>query len=83
MSGANKPIYDVWGDTVNVASRLESAGRAGAIQVSEAVVRHAGDGLAFQVRGMVELPGRGRLLTYWLLGTAQAQAGSVPVARAL
>jgi adenylate cyclase len=72
--GVQRFLYDVWGDTVNVASRLESAGRAGGIQVSEAVVRQAGDGFAFHARGLVELQGRGRLLTYWLLGSAPAPA---------
>ncbi|WP_332814829.1 adenylate/guanylate cyclase domain-containing protein [Ramlibacter sp.] len=70
--GAQRFLYDVWGDTVNVASRLESAGRAGSIQVSEAVVRQAGEGFAFTARGLVELQGRGRVLTYWLLGQARA-----------
>lgn len=72
--GVQRFLYDVWGDTVNVASRLESAGRAGSIQVSETIVRQAGEGFAFHARGLVELQGRGRLLTYWLLGTAQAAA---------
>ena len=42
--------------------------------MSEAVVRQAGEGFAFHARGLVELQGRGRLLTYWLLGPAQGAA---------
>ncbi|TFZ06812.1 adenylate/guanylate cyclase domain-containing protein [Ramlibacter henchirensis] len=72
--GVQRFLYDVWGDTVNVASRLESTGHAGGIQVSEAVVRQAGDAFAFHARGLVELRGRGRLLTYWLVGVEQARA---------
>ena len=78
--GIQRYLYDVWGDTVNVASRLESGGRPGGIHVSDAVVRQAGDGFAFQVRGMVELQGRGRLLTYWLLGSAWARADAPALA---
>jgi class 3 adenylate cyclase len=69
--GIQRFLYDVWGDTVNVASRLESAGRAGSIHVSEAVVRQAGGRFSFTARGLVELQGRGRILTYWLLGPAE------------
>jgi class 3 adenylate cyclase len=80
--GVQRFLYDVWGDTVNIASRLESAGRAGSIQVSDAVVRQAGDGFTFHARGLVELQGRGRMLTYWLLGTAQAAAPPEALAEA-
>jgi class 3 adenylate cyclase len=80
--GVQRFLYDVWGDTVNVASRLESTGSAGGIQVSEAVVRQAGDAFAFHARGLVELRGRGRLLTYWLLGMADAAQGLPVIPRA-
>lgn len=78
--GVQRFLYDVWGDTVNIASRLESAGRAGSIQVSETVVRQAGDAFDFHARGLVELQGRGRLLTYWLLGAARAPRSTSPLA---
>jgi len=70
--GVQRYHYDVWGDTVNIASRLEDASRPGAIQVSEAVVRQAGAGFDFGARGLVELQGRGRMLTWWLHGRAGA-----------
>jgi adenylate cyclase len=66
--GVQRFLFDVWGDTVNVASRLESAGQAGRIHVTESVVRQAGTVYAFSSRGLVELQGRGPLATYWLLG---------------
>ncbi|HYD74670.1 adenylate/guanylate cyclase domain-containing protein [Ramlibacter sp.] len=80
--GAQRFLYDVWGDTVNIASRLESAGRAGSIQVSETVVQQAGEAFSFTARGLVELQGRGRVLTYWLLGPARPGAQAVAWAEA-
>ena len=71
--GVHRCHYDVWGDTVNIASRLEDAGRPGEIQVSEAVVRQADAGYAFAARGVIELQGRGRMLTWWLHGRAGVQ----------
>ncbi|MGZ5182670.1 MAG: adenylate/guanylate cyclase domain-containing protein [Ramlibacter sp.] len=70
--GTKRFLYDVWGDTVNVASRVEGAGRAGSIHVTDAVVQQAGRQYAFAGRGLVELQGRGRTLTYWLVGRAEA-----------
>jgi class 3 adenylate cyclase len=72
--GAKRFLYDVWGDTVNIASRVESAGHAGSIHVTAAIVRQAGAQFAFAARGLVPLQGRGRMLTYWLIGPAAAQA---------
>ena len=77
--GVRRFLYDVWGDTVNVASRLETSGREDGVQVSEAVVRQAGDAFHFHARGTVDLRGRGPVLAYWLLGerpvaAAEAQA---------
>ncbi|HYF43680.1 MAG TPA: adenylate/guanylate cyclase domain-containing protein [Ramlibacter sp.] len=66
--GVVRYSYDVWGDTVNVASRIESAGEPDAIHVSEAVFAQAGEAFAFEPRGAVEIRGRGLLPTYWLLG---------------
>ena len=78
--GTKRFLYDVWGDTVNVASRVESAGRAGSIHVTDAVVQQACAQYAFAGRGLIELQGRGRMLTYWLVGRAGAQAESVQAA---
>lgn len=66
--GTAKPSYDVWGDTINVASRLESHGVPGEIQVSD-LVRERLDGvMRFSSRGVVELKGRGPMVTHFLLG---------------
>jgi adenylate cyclase len=64
--GADKFSYDVWGETVNLASRLESHGLPGEIQVSGAVRDALGDGFLFEARGEIEVKGVGRLET-WLL----------------
>lgn len=64
--GADKFSYDVWGETVNLASRLESHGLPGKIQVSEAVMRALEGRFVFEPRGPVKVKGIGQLET-WLL----------------
>ncbi len=54
--GTDKFSYDVWGETVNLASRLESHGLPGEIQVSDAVRRMLGDSFLFEPRGPIERP---------------------------
>ncbi len=64
--GADKFSYDVWGETVNLASRLELHGLPGEIQVSEAVMRALEGRFVFEPRGPVKVKGIGQLET-WLL----------------
>jgi class 3 adenylate cyclase len=64
--GIRKFIYDVWGDTVNVASRLESHGSPGRTHVSEMVFERLQGRFAFEERGTIELKGRGPMNTYFL-----------------
>lgn len=67
--GRYKFSYDLWGDTVNLASRMEATGCPGAIQVSEAVYRRlAGQGFDIAARDTMDIKGRGSMMTYWLLG---------------
>jgi len=66
--GLKKFIYDVWGDTVNTASRMESHGIGGQIQVSHATYKVLKDKYILKKRGMIEMKGKGRLMTYWLQG---------------
>jgi class 3 adenylate cyclase len=66
--GRHKFIYDLWGDTVNTASRLESHGLAGRIQVGETAYRLLCDRYAFDDRGEIELKGKGRRRAYLLVG---------------
>jgi class 3 adenylate cyclase len=66
--GVKKFVYDVWGDTVNTASRLESSGLPGRIQLSEQAAALLSDDFVVQERGAVELKGKGCMKTYWLVG---------------
>jgi adenylate cyclase len=72
--GRNRLLYDVWGETVNVASRLQVSGAAGAIHVSGAVARQAGGAFAFEARPPQWLKGYGPLPSYWLRGAANVAA---------
>ena len=62
--GTHKFSYDLWGDTVNVASRLESHGVPGALHVSEATWSRVRDVVQATARGQVELKGHGPMTTY-------------------
>jgi len=64
--GIRKFIYDVWGDTVNTASRLESQGAPGRTHVSETVFERLQGRFAFDARGTIELKGRSPMNTYFL-----------------
>jgi class 3 adenylate cyclase len=66
--GKRKFAYDMWGDAVNVASRLESTSLAGAIQVSESTAKLLGPDYQLQPRGTIMLKNRGEARTYFLLG---------------
>jgi class 3 adenylate cyclase len=66
--GRHKFIYDLWGDTVNTASRMESSGRPGQIQVTAAVYERLRDRYWFEERGEIEVKGKGRLRAYILVG---------------
>ncbi|CAD7085681.1 unnamed protein product [Hermetia illucens] len=79
--GARKPHYDIWGNTVNVASRMESTGKAGAIQVTEETCQILQTfGYTFEQRGLVSVKGKGQLMTYYLQGkTARPNAPQSPI----
>ncbi|XP_067664483.1 adenylate cyclase type 3-like [Haliotis asinina] len=65
--GARKPHYDIWGNTVNVSSRMESTGHAGKIQVvEETMVILKEFGYKFQKRGLIKVKGKGELMTYFV-----------------
>jgi class 3 adenylate cyclase len=67
--GTSKPSYDLWGDTVNTASRMESHGEPGEIHVSDACkVLLAEAGFALVERGTIEVKGKGPMRTWWLKG---------------
>jgi class 3 adenylate cyclase len=68
--GNRKFSYDVWGDTVNTASRMESHGIAGEIQVTGAVMRALRDRYDFEERGPIDVKGKGPTTTYLLVAPA-------------
>ncbi|HZA83703.1 MAG TPA: adenylate/guanylate cyclase domain-containing protein [Actinomycetes bacterium] len=65
--GTAKFSYDLWGDTVNTASRMESYGVAGCIQVTARTYQRLKDGYRFERRGPIQVKGKGELVTYLLL----------------
>ncbi|MFB2836241.1 adenylate/guanylate cyclase domain-containing protein [Floridanema evergladense] len=66
--GKKKFTYDLWGDTVNIASRMESHGLPGKIQVTEATYQYLRDRYLFEQRGNITIKGKGEMLTYFLTG---------------
>ena len=64
--GIKKFTYDLWGDTVNVASRMESHGKPGEIHVSESFYEKVRSHCDCEFRGMVMIKGKGEMNTYWL-----------------
>jgi adenylate cyclase len=66
--GRHKFTYDLWGDTVNTASRMESHGLPGRIQASERAYRLLCDDYEFEERGEIEVKGKGARLAYLLVG---------------
>ncbi|QHG17439.1 adenylate/guanylate cyclase domain-containing protein [Nostoc sp. ATCC 53789] len=64
--GLKKFAYDLWGDTVNTASRMESHGIAGSIQVCEATYQLLKDKYLFDKRGLIQVKGKGEMMTYIL-----------------
>ncbi len=69
--GTSKFSYDLWGDTVNTASRMESHGIAGCIQVTERTYQRLRDSYGFQRRGPIQVRGKGEMVTYFLVGRNQ------------
>ena len=73
--GQRKFSYDLWGDTVNTASRMESMGVKGRIQATAATVEALGDRFVWEKRGPVDVKGKGTMVTYYLL----AESGGLPL----
>ncbi len=70
--GLHKFAYDLWGDTVNTASRMESHGLPGKIQISQQTYNHIQSFYLCQPRGKIPVKGKGEMLTYWLVGHGES-----------
>ncbi|PAX47910.1 adenylate/guanylate cyclase domain-containing protein [Brunnivagina elsteri] len=64
--GIKKFIYDLWGDTVNIASRMESHGEPGRVHVSNATFELLEKSFLLEERGIISVKGKGDMQTYWL-----------------
>jgi class 3 adenylate cyclase len=71
--GLKKFIYDVWGDTVNTASRMESTGVAGRFQVTAETQARLRDRFEFEQRGPIEVKGKGVIDTWFLIGERRSR----------
>jgi adenylate cyclase len=74
--GRRKFIYDLWGDTVNTASRMESHGVPGEIQVTERVVAALDGAYVLEHRGTIEIKGKGPMSTWFLRGRIETGTGT-------
>ena len=68
--GTTKFHYDIWGDTVNVASRMESQGKPGMVQITRATYELIKDEFVCVPRGTLDVKGRGEMETWFLKGRA-------------
>ena len=76
--GARKFFYDVWGDAVNVASRMESTDVEGRIQVPQSMYERLKDGYVLEERGDVDVKGKGLMHTWYLVGRRNGDALTTP-----
>jgi adenylate cyclase len=74
--GRKRFLYDLWGDAVNIASRMETHGTRGRIQVSESTYELLKDDFELEPRGTVEIKGKGEMETWYLLGPRTPVAGA-------
>jgi class 3 adenylate cyclase len=66
--GRDKFVFDIWGDAVNLASRMESTGVPGRIQIGPATYELLKDDFEFEARGSVPVKGRGETETWFMIG---------------
>ena len=65
--GRSRLVFDLWGDTVNTASRMESSGEAGRVQLTDRTRALLGESVALEERGEIEVKGKGSLTTYFVV----------------
>jgi class 3 adenylate cyclase len=77
--GTHRFVYDVWGDTVNIASRLEAYSHPNRIHISENTARLLETQFAIELRGDIQIKGKGTLKTYFLNGLGERSVTSEDV----
>ena len=78
--GSRRFFYDVWGDAVNVASRMESTNTEGRIQVPQSVYERLKDDYLLEERGDVDVKGKGVMHTWYLVGRRQTDTDATTLA---
>jgi adenylate cyclase len=68
VGGARKFFYDVWGDAVNIASRMESTDVEGRIQLPQSMYERLKNDYVLEERGVVDVKGKGPMHTWYLVG---------------
>jgi adenylate cyclase len=76
--GRKRFLYDLWGDAVNTASRMESYGTSGRIQITRATKELLGDGFVCEPRGTIPVKGKGEIEVWYLVGLRNDPAGMEP-----
>jgi len=76
--GTKKFTYDLWGNTVNIASRMQSHGLDGRIQVTATTYERLRDKYLFEERGMIQVKGKGEMMAYLLVGRKTDFLAGVP-----
>jgi adenylate cyclase len=74
--GRKRFLYDLWGDAVNTASRMESHGTPGRIQITRATFELLADEFEFEPRGTIEVKGKGEVEAWYLIGRKAEQAAA-------
>ncbi len=74
--GRRRFLYDLWGDAVNMASRMESHGLPGKIQITRTTWELVQDEFDCETRGVVEVKGKGQVETWYLLGPRRRATAS-------
>jgi guanylate cyclase len=76
--GRSKFIYDLWGDTVNTASRMESQGVPGRIQVTDRTNQHLSNRFVLEERGVIDVKGKGPMRTHFLIAEGNTPRPTPP-----
>ena len=74
--GTDRLLYDIWGDTVNVASRMDSTGVSGIMQTTEEMTKILGDKYKFKYRGPVHVKGKDSMVTYFMDPNENTKVGN-------